>query len=610
MRVGRHGMIRAHRASATSSGRPADGAAGVPGRNLPRMALRTWGKVLLTALGVAAVAGAGQLGVAYGLGIVRFARGFLGDDAHQWSAQLAWVAWFAIFAAVIGAVAGAAMADRHDLRLTLTGRIGLAVVAGLGAGIVAPLSMQPARAAQIAPTINPVLTVGLTATFGALLGTFAAVAALSQRVIAWSLSTMGAIGWLLALVSVAPSLGPEDPVPAIRLGVLDLPSLSDASTRALALIGIPALMLLSSAVIAALARWQDEHPPLAVALCGAGGPGLLAFAYLLAGPGDAREQAAPYWGAIIGLAAGVLGSVLLAVLPQPGTTGAIAWRPSLATRKPRPDPGPITIRAPLATRSTYADPEPLGTGSTRTDPEAFLDRETFTEREMLTDRGSTPSWRSADDRPATAGREPPISPGREPPISPGREPATEPLAPAAVPRPVRPDPPAADRLSPPDNDHTVRDVRSAVDDPYWPDEPAPAADPPRRQTRRGRRRAEAAAQAASEPVAPDPAPRQSRRERRRAEAAAQAASEPVTADQPAGTEPPPDAPAPAHQRWLARLRRSERQAPPVRERDEEYVDWVSGLGGGRSAGTESGQPDAGATGGATRGRDPGRHFAE
>jgi hypothetical protein len=70
------------------------------------MAYRTWGRVLLAALGVALLAGAGQLGFAYGLGIVRFARDFE-PVPSQWTAQLAWVAWFAMTAAIVGALAEA-----------------------------------------------------------------------------------------------------------------------------------------------------------------------------------------------------------------------------------------------------------------------------------------------------------------------------------------------------------------------------------------------------------------------------------------------------------------------------------------------------------------------
>ncbi|HEY0696200.1 MAG TPA: hypothetical protein VGD43_00140 [Micromonospora sp.] len=48
------------------------------------MAFRTWGRVLLVAFGVGLVAGAGQLGFAYGLGVVRFAGSFA-SPANRWA---------------------------------------------------------------------------------------------------------------------------------------------------------------------------------------------------------------------------------------------------------------------------------------------------------------------------------------------------------------------------------------------------------------------------------------------------------------------------------------------------------------------------------------------
>ena len=61
-------------------------------RNVPAMAFRTWAKLLGATLGVAALAGASQLGVAYGLGILRLTRVLDSTIRDQWTAQLAWVA--------------------------------------------------------------------------------------------------------------------------------------------------------------------------------------------------------------------------------------------------------------------------------------------------------------------------------------------------------------------------------------------------------------------------------------------------------------------------------------------------------------------------------------
>jgi hypothetical protein len=174
--------------------------------------------------------------------------------------------------------------------------------------------MQPARTAQVAG-VNPVVVIAICAGLGALVGVFAAWAALAQAIARWSLLTTGAAVWLIALVSVAPSLAPSDPLPAVRLGVFDAGFLSPAVTQRTALATMPALALLIGAALGWAAR-RRELPTLTIALAGLPGPALLTVAYLIAGPGagDDRYQVVPYWAAMTATGAGVLGSVLAAVL--------------------------------------------------------------------------------------------------------------------------------------------------------------------------------------------------------------------------------------------------------------------------------------------------------
>src|SRR3954454_20818937 len=174
------------------------------------MAFRTWARLLLATLGVGALAGASQLGVAYGLGILRLTRVVDITTRDQWTAQLTWVAWFAMSAAVLGGLAGGGLLDRGRAPATVGTHIALAVVAGVGAAVTVPLTMQPARTAQIAG-VHPVFVIGLCAGLGAVVGVFAAAAALIQPVSRWSLTTFGIAIWVLAIVSVAPSLAPDDP---------------------------------------------------------------------------------------------------------------------------------------------------------------------------------------------------------------------------------------------------------------------------------------------------------------------------------------------------------------------------------------------------------------
>jgi hypothetical protein len=273
--------------------------------------------MLTATVGVAALAAAGQLGVAYGLGIVRLTRVLDVTTRDQWTAQLAWVAWLAMTAAVLGAVLGGRLAPRHRYGLPASGTgivIAVALAAGVGAALVVPLTMQPARTAQIAG-VHPVLVIGIAAALGAFAGVPAAVAALMSVVARWNLLAVCACVWAIALLSVAPSLAPDDPLPAVRLGVFDAGYLAPGVTQRTALFTMPAVALVAGALFGWLARRQGRGT-VTIALAGLPGPALLTGAYLIAGPGSgaAHYQVVPYWAAMTATGAGLLGSVLAAVV--------------------------------------------------------------------------------------------------------------------------------------------------------------------------------------------------------------------------------------------------------------------------------------------------------
>ncbi|MEU7997846.1 hypothetical protein AB0B83_21265 [Micromonospora sp. NPDC049060] len=292
------------------------------------MAFRTWGRLLLTALGVSLLAGAGQLGIAFGFGIVRLSGTFTGATVNQWPAQLVWAGWFAANAAVVGAVLTERLA-RRDGGLAGTGRLlAVAGAAALGATVVAPLCMQPARAAELV-SMDPVWAVGICAVLGALVGAGAAVAVLLQPPVGWNVAAIAGAVWLLALVSVAPSLVSTGPLDTVRLGVLEPASLDAGAVQRLALVVLPLVALLAGAATGGLARWRG-HPPLVSGATGVAGPALVAFAYLTAGPGDTadRYQLTPYYAALLAVAVGALGSAAAALLRWPlvtrtAPTGAI-----------------------------------------------------------------------------------------------------------------------------------------------------------------------------------------------------------------------------------------------------------------------------------------------
>ncbi|WP_433127325.1 hypothetical protein ACQPWW_30650 [Micromonospora sp. CA-240977] len=341
------------------------------------MAFRTWGRLLLTALGVSMLAGAGQLGVAYGFGIVRLTGAFTGTTVNQWPAQLVWVGWFAANAAVAGAVLTGRLA-RSDAPAASTRRqLAIGGAAALGATVVAPLCMQPARAAELI-SVDPVWAVGICAILGAVIGAGAAIAVLFRPELGWNMAAVAGVVWLLALISVLPSLGTAGPLPTVRLGVLEPSWLSDATAQRLALLLLPTVALLAGAATAGLARWRGQDP-LISGVTGVAGPVLVAFAYLTAGPGDAvdRYQVNPYYGSLIAILSGALGAAAAALLRWPlvaRTTDSQAIEPSdilraLPTGPALPNAAsPSPANDPDATERATApstDTEPAGSPAGR-----------------------------------------------------------------------------------------------------------------------------------------------------------------------------------------------------------------------------------------------------
>ncbi|MBM2619201.1 hypothetical protein JIG36_26975 [Actinoplanes sp. LDG1-06] len=338
------------------------------------MAFRTWVKLVGAAFGAAALVGAGQLGLAYGLGILSFSRVVEITARDEWTGQLAWVAWFALTAAAAG---GVAARPRLPQQAGAGTRLVGGVAAGLGAAMIVPLTMQPARAAEIAG-VNAVFVIGACALIGAAAGIFAAYAALGRSAARWSLTTLSSVIWAVALVSVAPSLRSGETLPPVRLGVLDATFVPDGVLDRVALLTMPVIALICGLVLGFTAR-NRSLSTTAIALAGLPGPALLTAAYLVAGPGTTRAQEMPYWAAMTAAGAGVFGSVLAAVLRRgpatdrpdsPDAAEPTPDRPPLPQREsPRPDsaiakaggslPGTgaaqaVTGRASVAARATVA----------------------------------------------------------------------------------------------------------------------------------------------------------------------------------------------------------------------------------------------------------------
>src|SRR6266542_1871431 len=269
------------------------------------MAARAWSRILLWALAGGFLAGAGQLGVAYGLGILRWDRQYMAGNDNVWNAQLTWAGWIAASAVIFGGWAGV-WAARHHLRrnLAIGGRILSALAGAVGAAVVVPLAFLRARLPEPAVVAHPGRQAALAAALGLAVGVLVAVVVLSLGPVAGNVVATAAWVWLAAFVS----LGRGSDAP--RLAVLDVGSLM------VTMLFITAVV---AAAIAAVARWAGANRSAAGA-SGAGGPALVAAAYLIGGTGiseDHSDQLAPFMSALVAVAVGVAVSVAVAVVRKP-----------------------------------------------------------------------------------------------------------------------------------------------------------------------------------------------------------------------------------------------------------------------------------------------------
>ena len=569
------------------------------------MVFRTWAKLLGATVGVAALAGASQLGVAYGLGILRLTRVLDEAARDQWVTQLAWVAWLAMTAAVLGGLAGGWLRGRWQAPEGTPTFLGLAVAAGVGAAVVVPLTMQPARTAQIAG-VRPVFVIGLCAALGALVGAIAAYAALTELVARWSLILVGSVIWVIALVSVAPSLAPSDPLPAVRLGVFDAGFLAPEVTQRAALFTMPAVALLAGAALGWAAR-RREMPTLTIALAGLPGAALLTLSYLIAGPGSGGEryQVVPYWAAMTATGAGVLGSVLAAVLRRggdlaederagepadrtadipaggsrvpdqrsaPDRPGEAADRPSRPGEAARPDrPGGTADRT--ATGDSWLA-GPTGAPARRSSAaDAFTSRtgEWLARRSEITPTGvALGEYADSEPEPFDAFRKPAATP--PPPRDTGTAANPDPYVPAPA---VPPMPPEAIQQPPARPSPVPQAPAFPTPAAQSPAAPSPSPEPPASKGLRGRmsfsRNRGRGGGGGKEPTPtwPGRTPlREAPPGRGPLVPEPEAISAPLPQPEPV-TPPLPVTPAPDDSRRGRQRRRD----------TEEFVDWVNGLGG-------------------------------
>ncbi|WP_239097053.1 hypothetical protein [Asanoa ferruginea] len=289
------------------------------------MAVRGWGGSIAAAIGIAACAGAAQLGLGYGLGIITWLPASDRAGEAAWAASLAWAAWIAATSTVAGAIGAQRLADDEGEppAAALLGRVSLVIAAAVGALVTVALVAVPARAAVRADTFSPQTIAAGYAVIGVLLGIVVAIWTLSSRAAAVNvIATVGWL-WLLSVVSVSEGvISGGDQAPA-QLGVWQITGGGEALWFRDYLYWPGAALSLGAAfVIGALVARGPARDPLhrvGAAVSGIAGPLVVAAAYFLAAPrlsGIRPEQVSAHLLAPYAVLAGLAGSVLVTSLAQ------------------------------------------------------------------------------------------------------------------------------------------------------------------------------------------------------------------------------------------------------------------------------------------------------
>jgi hypothetical protein len=233
------------------------------------------------AAGAAAVTGAAQLGLGYGLGVVAWPAGPTVDDS-VWLGSLGWATWIAASATVFGAVLAVRLLSRPGGPWRFT----LAVAAAVGALLPLALIALPARMAVRQDTVAPATIAAGYAAVGILLGTAIAYWAVVSRPVAANLIGTAVWLWSLAAAAVIAELINH------RASATYLTSWQFADPGGVTRYGtihwLGALLTLAiTLIIGVLAAWPAVRRGdlgLGAAVSGASGPVLVAAAFFVLAP--------------------------------------------------------------------------------------------------------------------------------------------------------------------------------------------------------------------------------------------------------------------------------------------------------------------------------------
>ncbi|MEU4566067.1 hypothetical protein [Micromonospora sp. NPDC023956] len=307
------------------------------------MAVRGWGGTSATAFGIAAGAGAAQLGIGYGLGIVSWTppeSGVGGSSGTLWAASLGWATWIAATSTIAGAVgaqrlaATGTRATPGDRAGTGPGGVLCALAGALGALVTVLLVAVPARAAVPTDTAAPQAMAAAYTGAGLLAGFLVAVWA--QRSPPAATNIVASIGWLwsLAVVAVVDGVLAGRGMTGVQLGfwqlATDRPGFRAADHLSWLAVVLPLGSALVIGALTARRAARSTYRRVGAAASGAAGPFLVAVAYLLTLPRlpELRaEQVTAQLVAAYAVVNGLAGSVLVAALAQRRDAATAALRP-------------------------------------------------------------------------------------------------------------------------------------------------------------------------------------------------------------------------------------------------------------------------------------------
>jgi hypothetical protein len=326
------------------------------------MAARGWGGSIATAIGVAAGAGAAQLGVGYGLGVISWQPAGDASSTNAWVASLAWATWIASTSAVAGAICADRLSPAAASTVEGPGgapgplatslwRVALALSAAIGALVTVPLVAVPARIVVRPDTSSPQTIAGGYAVIGVILGLIVAIGALTSRAVATNVIASVSWLWLLAIVAVVDGVAGGRGVSAAQLGVWQFTSSGPVARNihvweALLTLGAAAVI----GALAALPAARRGDSGVGIAMSGAIGPLLVAAAYFLAAPkltGVEQHAMSPYLVAPYAVITGLISSAAVA-----GLAPRLQQRkPVVATKQPAESLPKDAFAAPRARAS-------------------------------------------------------------------------------------------------------------------------------------------------------------------------------------------------------------------------------------------------------------------